>query len=153
MGVEGRQCANHRQMPVITAIQIQTNQNLTNLNDCKYQMKTTTKVPNRRSRMKAFALATVAGAALAFSSAIAQSTNSTSTEMTFHLLRSPGLKSIPVAPYAQDTVKIRSTGAGAIMTVSVSGLPPNTDFDLFFIQVPNLPFGGSSYQGEPEVSL
>lgn len=103
--------------------------------------------------MKAFALATVAGAALAFSSAIAQSTNSTSTEMTFHLLRSPGLKGTPVAPYAQGTVKIRSIGAVEIMTVSVSGLPPNADFDLFFIQVPNLPFGLSSHQGEPEITL
>jgi hypothetical protein len=76
-------------------IQIQTNQNLTNLNDCKYQMKTTTKVPNRRSRMRAFALATVAGAALAFSYTIAQSTNSTSTQMAFHLLRSSGFQGEP----------------------------------------------------------
>jgi hypothetical protein len=133
-------------------IQIQTNQNLTNLNHCKYQMETTTKVPNRRSRMKAFALA-VAGAALAFSSAIAQSTNSSSTEMTLHPLRSPRSKGTALAPYAQDTVKIHSIGAFEIMTVRVSGLPPNTDFDLFLIQVPNLPFGLSSYQGEPEISL
>jgi hypothetical protein len=56
--------------------------------------------------MKAFALATVAGAALAFSSAIAQSTNSTSTEMTFHLLRSPGFKGTALAPYAQGEPEI-----------------------------------------------
>jgi hypothetical protein len=134
-------------------LQIQPNQKLTNLNDRKYQMETTSKVPNRRSRMKASALATVAGAALAFSSAIAQSINSTSTEMTFHPLRSPASKGSALTPYARDTVKIRSISAFAIMTVSVSVLPPNTAFDLFLIQVPNLPFGLSSYQGEPEITL
>jgi hypothetical protein len=44
--------------------------------------------------MEGFALATVAGAALAFSFAIAKSTNGTSTEMTRHLLRSSGLKGL-----------------------------------------------------------
>jgi hypothetical protein len=36
------------------------------------------------------------------------------------------------------------------MDVKVSGLPPNTDFDLFVIQVPNAPFGLSWYQGDIE---
>jgi hypothetical protein len=53
---------------------------------------TTIKVPNPRSRMKAFVLAPVAGAALASSSAIAQNTNNIFTEMAFHFLCSPGLK-------------------------------------------------------------
>jgi hypothetical protein len=34
------------------------------------------------------------------------------------------------------------------MGVLVSGLPPNTDFDLFVIQVPKAPFGVSWYQGD-----
>ena len=34
--------------------------------------------------------------------------------------------------------------------MTVSGLPPNTDFDFFVIQVPNAPFGLSWYQGDIE---
>jgi hypothetical protein len=36
------------------------------------------------------------------------------------------------------------------MSVSVSGLPPKTDFDFFVIQVPGSPFGMSWYQGDIE---
>jgi hypothetical protein len=38
------------------------------------------------------------------------------------------------------------------MTVSVNGLPANTDFDFFVIQVPNKPFGMSWYQGDIETN-
>jgi hypothetical protein len=38
------------------------------------------------------------------------------------------------------------------MKVKVWGLPPNTDFDLFVIQVPNGPFGLSWYQGDIETN-
>jgi hypothetical protein len=34
------------------------------------------------------------------------------------------------------------------MDVTVEGLPPNTDFDYFVIQVPKAPFGVSWYQGD-----
>jgi hypothetical protein len=34
------------------------------------------------------------------------------------------------------------------MNVSLSGLPPNTDFDFFVIQHPDGPFGMSWYQGD-----
>jgi hypothetical protein len=38
------------------------------------------------------------------------------------------------------------------MRVKVKGLPPNTDFDFFVIQVPNAPFGLSWYQGDVETN-
>jgi hypothetical protein len=38
------------------------------------------------------------------------------------------------------------------MKVDVSGLPPNTDFDFFVIQVPRAPFGMSWYQGDIETN-
>ena len=38
------------------------------------------------------------------------------------------------------------------MKVTVWGLPPNTDFDFFVIQVPNAPFGLSWYQGDIETN-
>ena len=36
------------------------------------------------------------------------------------------------------------------MTIVASGLPNNTEFDLFVVQVPNAPFGLSWYQGDME---
>jgi hypothetical protein len=34
------------------------------------------------------------------------------------------------------------------MTVDVRGLPPNTEFDFFVIQIPDAPFGLAWYQGD-----
>lgn len=36
--------------------------------------------------------------------------------------------------------------------MGASGLPPNTEFDFFVIQVPNSPFGLSWYQGDIETN-
>ena len=52
------------------------------------------------------------------------------------------------APYAKGTVRVTSLGPVEVMDVYVEGLPGNTDFDFFVIQVPNLPFGMSWYQGD-----
>jgi hypothetical protein len=38
------------------------------------------------------------------------------------------------------------------MFVKAEGLPPNTDFDFFVIQVPNAPFGMAWYQGDFETN-
>ena len=38
------------------------------------------------------------------------------------------------------------------MDVKVEGLPPNTDFDFFVIQVPHAPFGLAWYQGDIETN-
>jgi hypothetical protein len=51
-------------------------------------------------------------------------------------------------PNAQAQVQIESSGTAEEMLISASGLPPNTDFDFFMIQVPNAPFGLSWYQGD-----
>jgi len=74
-------------------------------------------------------------------------------EVTFDMVRSPGLAAFPkVAPHAHGRVRIESVGPVEIMKVKVWGLPPNTDFDLFVIQVPNKPFGLSWYQGDIETN-
>src|ERR1700751_5406271 len=44
-------------------------------------------------------------------------------------------------PEASAQVAIQSAGTSEDMLISVSGLPPNTAFDFFIIQVPNAPFG------------
>src|SRR5262249_10337684 len=51
---------------------------------------------------------------------------------------------------AHGDVTITSLGPVERMDVRVSGLPPNTEFDLFVIQVPHGPFGMSWYQGDIE---
>src|SRR5258707_581378 len=54
----------------------------------------------------------------------------------------------PCLPNATATVKVRSAGPVDIMDVTVQGLPANTDFDFFVIQVPKAPFGVAWYQGD-----
>lgn len=51
-------------------------------------------------------------------------------------------------PHATARVTVKSLGPVETMHVDVFGLPPNTDFDFFVIQVPKAPFGLSWYQGD-----
>jgi hypothetical protein len=55
-------------------------------------------------------------------------------------------------PNAEADVRIHSVGPVEIMTVNVEGLPANTNFDFFVIQVPTAPFGLSWYQGDIETN-
>lgn len=64
--------------------------------------------------------------------------------------RSPGIVTAGCIPKATAHVTIRHDGPVEVMKVDASGLPANTDFDLFVIQVPNAPFGVSWYQGDLE---
>ena len=52
-------------------------------------------------------------------------------------------------PHAQGHVTVRDVSGGTQrMDVSVKGLPPNTEFSVFVLQVPTGPFGMSWYQGD-----
>jgi hypothetical protein len=51
-------------------------------------------------------------------------------------------------PDASAQVSVQSSGAAEDLIISAAGLPPNTDFGLFVIQIPNQPFGLSWYQGD-----
>jgi len=68
----------------------------------------------------------------------------------FKMVRSAAIQSPnPVClAKASARVMIKSLGPVEEMDVDVSGLPPDTDFDFFVIQVPNNPFGMSWYQGD-----
>ena len=68
--------------------------------------------------------------------------------LTFDLVRSAAAETADCLPDAAGTVKISQLGFAEKMQVSVSGLPANTEFDLFVIQVPDAPFGLSWYQGD-----
>jgi hypothetical protein len=74
-------------------------------------------------------------------------------DLKFDLARSKGLTNFPsVAPNAHGRVRVQSVGPVEIMEVKVWGLPPNTDFDFFVIQVPNGPFGLAWCQGDIETN-
>jgi hypothetical protein len=114
-------------------------------------MKSAKQLLRQCLKMTVLGCAGIGVAALACTSAIAQEPPGSAKRVTFDLVRSPGLASFPsVAPKARGTVTVHSIGTVEIMKVKVEGLPPNTDFDLFVIQVPNAPFGLSWYQGDIE---
>jgi hypothetical protein len=64
----------------------------------------------------------------------------------FNMVVSAGAKTC--LPKATATVRVRPAGPVDIMDVTVEGLPANTDFDFFVIQVPKTPFGVAWYQGD-----
>src|SRR4051794_14466197 len=96
-------------------------------------------------RWKALLLVTIG--ALALSGVAGSVAQSATTSTTFGMVRTAGLPATCV-PNARATVHIVSNGPTETMTVTVSGLPANTDFDFFVIQVPAAPFGMSWYQGD-----
>jgi len=71
---------------------------------------------------------------------------------SFSMVRSAVATNAQCLPDASAQVRIFSLGPVEAMDVSVSGLPANTEFDFFVIQVPNAPFGLSWYQGDIETN-
>ena len=69
-----------------------------------------------------------------------------STTYSFPMVVSPGAKKC--LPNAQGAVIVHTFGNVENLTVFIFGLPPNTDFVLFIIQVPNAPFGLAWYNGD-----
>jgi hypothetical protein len=70
----------------------------------------------------------------------------------FNLVRSAGVVKAGCLLKAKAQVTIESDGPVEEMRVVAFGLPANTDFDFFVIQVPNTPFGMSWYQGDIETN-
>src|SRR5215471_3952462 len=66
----------------------------------------------------------------------------------FNLVVSAGASAC--LPGATGTALITPAGPVEILDVGVSGLPANSEFDLFVIQVPTAPFGVAWYQGDIE---
>jgi hypothetical protein len=114
------------------------------------QMKSTTRVVNRFGKVKSIALCAMAIAVLTSTPAVAGVL--IGEVFKFNMVRNPGLNpAFPdFLPNAHGHVKIENVGPVEIMDVTVSGLPPNTDFDFFVIQVPKAPFGLAWYQGDIE---
>jgi hypothetical protein len=72
--------------------------------------------------------------------------------ISFALQRSPGIAAAGCLPHAAGRVTVRHDDEVERMTVDAWGLPANTEFDTFVIQVPNFPFGVSWYQGDLETN-
>jgi hypothetical protein len=67
-------------------------------------------------------------------------------QITFDMVVSASAKAC--LPIARARVNVMSTGTAEDMTIYAAGLPANTGFDFFVIQVPKAPFGLSWYQGD-----
>jgi hypothetical protein len=68
----------------------------------------------------------------------------------FDMVRSAAAEAGNCLAGARADVKVISLGPVEAMTVDVKGLPPNTEFDFFVLQIPNAPFGLAWYQGDIE---
>ena len=121
------------------------------LNSQKTPMKTIPTILNRFVHLRTAAFAAMAVTAVLSTPALAFDNDNDGDDFKFDLIRSHGLPD-NVLLHAHGRVKIESVGPVEIMKVKVWGLPPNTDFDLFVIQVPNKPFGLSWYQGDIETN-
>jgi hypothetical protein len=79
-------------------------------------------------------------------SATAPSVSRAADTLSFPLTVSAGAQSC--LPEANGRVDLNSLGIVEEMHIQISFLPPNTDFDVFVIQVPNAPFGLAWYEGD-----
>jgi hypothetical protein len=68
--------------------------------------------------------------------------------LKFQMIRSAAAEAANCLANVHANVQVDPLGPVERMTIVASGLPKNTEFDLFVIQVPNAPFGLSWYQGD-----
>ena len=69
---------------------------------------------------------------------------------TGQLVRSTAAQGANCIANAAGTIELFKLDGAEKMVVNVSGLPANTEFDVFVIQVPDADFGLSWYQGDLE---
>jgi hypothetical protein len=103
---------------------------------------------HHRSVHIALALGLAGLAVVGVSAARAVTTAAPQTAVSFTMVRSTGVVAAHCLTHAAATVKIVNHGVTETMTVDASGLVPNSEFDLFVIQVPDAPFGVAWYQGD-----
>ena len=75
-------------------------------------------------------------------------TGSASATTNFDMVRSTAAVKADCLPNAIGHVRVDQRDQNERMTVDVEGLPPNTAFDLFVIQLPDAPFGVAWYQSD-----
>jgi hypothetical protein len=92
-------------------------------------------------------LATFAMATLGSVGLIANASGASGTT-SFEMVRSAAAEKSGCLLDAKAEVRIVQREENERMTVRVSGLPANTGFDLFIIQLPDAPFGVAWYQSD-----
>ena len=97
---------------------------------------------------RAVKVAAAAGAAVALGAtatvAVASGAQAPDHVFSFRLVPSAGISSC--LPHARGNVVIITHHQNDTMIVHVAGLPKNSEFDLFVIQLPDKPFGVAWYQ-------
>ena len=77
-------------------------------------------------------------------------TATAANSILFGMVRSAAVENASCALNATARVTINSLGPVEVMHVEATGLPPNSEFDLFVTQLANAPFGMAWYQGDME---
>jgi hypothetical protein len=77
-------------------------------------------------------------------------TAAAASSIAFNMVRSAAVDNAGCALNATARVTVNSLGPVEVMHVEASGLPPNSEFDLFVTQQANAPFGMAWYQGDLE---
>jgi hypothetical protein len=77
-------------------------------------------------------------------------TAAAANNIIFGMARSAAVENAGCALDAKARITINSLGPVEVMHVEATGLPPNSEFDLFVTQLPNAPFGMAWYQGDLE---
>jgi hypothetical protein len=90
---------------------------------------------------------TIATLALVNATLLCSQAANAADKIYFPLVR-PGVLVSTCAPTAHGKVRVTTLGNVEVMDVKIEGMPKNTEFDVFVIQVPNFPFGLSWYQGD-----
>ncbi len=80
----------------------------------------------------------------------AKQSTAAANSFSFKMVPSPNIAAC--LPHAQGYVTIVPNSLNDVMRVSVSGLAPNTGYDLFVNELPNKPFGVSWYQSDLETN-
>ena len=93
------------------------------------------------------ALATTGAVAVAIT--LATATGATATDSSFSFALQPSSAAISAClPNASGHATITTGALNDVMTVTITGMPAGTGFDLFVIQQPGAPFGVSWYQSD-----
>jgi len=111
-------------------------------------------LPIRRMARRTIAMITASAAIIAGLTAYGLTSASAApgrgpATFTFKLVASPGIAKC--LPHASGQASITPNSVNDVMKVTLSGMPANSDFDLFVIQTPNKPFGVSWYQSDINV--
>jgi hypothetical protein len=99
---------------------------------------------NCRRGLRALALSWIAGGLVLGISPL----TATADGIAFDMVRSAGAEAANCLADAKAHVTVDPKEGTEVMKIKVTGVPANTEFDVFVTQLPSAPFGLSWYQGD-----